>query len=218
MRRVNWPLARRVPALLAAGAVALSLAVAGCGADEPAQRATQPTPSPAPPTPALSPQPPPEPTASEPPAPSPVPLPEPTPLVQPWLTSIEGVEVTLTPEAIETLAKALPKALEGTPDQSFVYELDSPLDLQIRQAVAAQLVMAEGSLQDSHVVVVAVTDYPGAIQLIWPPGCPAVGDCETALSQTTLPVQVIKETANSPDRFLAIGPPEGAAWVSLDEL
>jgi len=139
-------------------------------------------------------------------------------VAQPWNISVEGVEVTFDPVAIESMARALPQALEGTPGQGLSYELESPLDLDIRQAVAVQLVFAEPSLQNNHANVFEVVALPEAIALTWAFHCPEGETCDQAAQETVLPVRIIRETENSPDQILAIGPGEGAAWVYLTDL
>jgi len=139
-------------------------------------------------------------------------------VAEPWNISVEGVEVTFNPVAIDSLAKAIPQALEGTPGQGVTYELASPLDLEIRQAVAVQLVFAEPSLQNNHADVLEVMSLAEAIALTWAFHCLEGETCDQSAQETVLPVRVIRETENSPDQILAIGPGEGAAWVYLTDL
>ncbi|MCL1897282.1 MAG: hypothetical protein FWG16_00455 [Micrococcales bacterium] len=134
-----------------------------------------------------------------------------------WRTSVEGVDVTMNALATESLAQALSQAVTYPDGEAFSYDLDSPLDLEIRQAVINQLVLAEPSLQDAEIGIDQVEGFPGMIGLLWAFGCPPDSVCDIALSSTSLAVAIIKETPDSPENILVIGPPEGGAWVFLDQ-
>ena len=135
-------------------------------------------------------------------------------LAETWVTSVEGVDVTFSPPGIVSLAEALNQAVTYPDGRAFSYGLDSARDLEIREAVATQLVLVE-NIVDSGIGIDSVTGQPQSIEVHWVHSCPAGVVCDQALRSTSLHAQIMTESPDAPDHFLSIGPPEGANWVYL---